>query len=72
MTGLATEANTFIGNALQGIYITWSHTADDAAGTIGAATEMKAEIKLNLFGVATALDTSVIANDADVTFYLLF
>ena len=70
-TGYATAANTFVGNALQGIYIAWSHTAADTAGTIDGTTEMAAEIKLNLYGVANALEATTIGDAANVTFYIL-
>lgn len=69
-TGYATSANTFVGNALQGIYIAWSHTAV-TDGTIDGTTEMAAEIKLNLFGVANALEADTIGDAANVTFYVL-
>ena len=55
---LVTSYQTFWGNALQGIYITWKHdrsTVTDA--TVLTSAELTAEIDVNMYALTKDQDT---------------
>jgi len=71
-TGYATSYDTFWGNAIQGFYINWEHSALKE-GIVKADSKMTFTVDLRLYSVASVFDTSVItAGTEELSFYILF
>ena len=71
-TGYATSYDTFWGNAIQGFYINWEHTAKKD-GIVTDTSEMKFTVDLRLYSVASIFDTTVISAGTEaLSFYFLF
>ena len=55
---LVTSYQTFWGNALQGVYITWIHNQADVANLSDLSTaELKAKIEVNMYALTAAEDS---------------
>ena len=74
-TDCVTSFTTFFGTGLSGMFITFSNTAVDNAGTISASTELEMAFDIRLYTCATCTTQSgdLFANaNTDAFFMLMF
>ena len=65
---------SFFGNALQGIYITWGcEQVNSSSYAVAADTELTMDIELRMYGVGyLGLDSTATLQPANVAFYILW